>query len=71
MAYCSSETISLSSSSGRDRVWFIGVSDLLESMGIQMDHLPPFRYSLDALGHLLPVEVLVASKDILIISILY
>jgi hypothetical protein len=56
LAYCSSETIALSSPLGRARGWFAGVSDLLESVGIQMDHLPPFLYSLDALGHLLPTR---------------
>jgi hypothetical protein len=53
LSYYSSETISLSSSSGWARCWFTGVSDLLESVGIQIDCLPPFRYSLDTLGHLL------------------
>ena len=33
-----------------------GVSNLLESVGIQLDRLPPFRYSLDAPGHLLPTR---------------
>jgi hypothetical protein len=56
LAYCSSETISLSSPLGRARGWFAGVSDLLESVGIQIDRLPPFRYSLDAPGHLLPTR---------------
>jgi hypothetical protein len=56
LAYCSSETIALSSPLGRARGWFAGVSDLLESVGIQMDRLPPFRYSLDAPGHLLPTR---------------
>jgi hypothetical protein len=54
LAYCSSKTTALSSPSGWSRGWFVGVSNLLESMGIQMDRLPPFRYSLDALGQLLP-----------------
>jgi hypothetical protein len=56
LAYCSFETISLSSSSGRAQCWFTGVSDLLESVGIQIDLLPLFRYSLDAPGHLLPTR---------------
>jgi hypothetical protein len=56
LAYCSSETIALSSPLGRARGWFAGVSDLLESVGIQIDRLPPFRYSLDAPGHLLPTR---------------
>jgi hypothetical protein len=56
LAYCSSKTISLSSPLGRARGWFAGVSVLLESVGIQMDRLPPFWYSLDAPGHLLPTR---------------
>ena len=32
------------------------VSDLLELVGIKLDRLPPFRYSLDAPGHLLPTR---------------
>jgi hypothetical protein len=36
--------------------WFTGVSYLLESLGIQMDSLPLFQYSLDAPGHLLPTR---------------
>jgi hypothetical protein len=34
LAYSSSETIALSSPLGRDRGWFVGVSDILESVGI-------------------------------------
>jgi hypothetical protein len=56
LAYCSSETIALSSPSDRAQGWFAGVSDLLGSVGIQIDHLPPFQYSLDAPGHLLPTK---------------
>jgi hypothetical protein len=56
LAYCFSKAISLSSPSGRDQGWFAGVSYLLESMGIQMDRLPPSRYSLNAPGHLLPTR---------------
>jgi hypothetical protein len=40
LAYCSLETIALSSPLGWARGWFAGVSDLLESVGIQMDRLP-------------------------------
>ena len=56
LAYCSSETIALSSPPGRARGWFAGVSDLFESVGIHIDRLPLFRYSLDAPGHLLPTR---------------
>jgi hypothetical protein len=56
LAYCSLETIALASPSGRAQCWFARVSDLLESVGILMDRLPPFKYSLDALGHLLPTR---------------
>lgn len=37
LAYCSSETIALSSPPGRARGWFAGVSDLFESVGIHID----------------------------------
>ena len=56
LAYLSSEAISLSSPSNRARGWFAGVSGLLALVGIQLDRLPPFRYSLDAPGHLLPTR---------------
>jgi hypothetical protein len=56
LAYHSSETIALSSSSGRARCWFMGVSDLLESVGIRINCLLPFRYSLDTTGHFLPTR---------------
>ena len=56
LAYCSSETISRATHSGKAKCWFTGVSSLLTSVGIQIDNLPPFRYSLDALDHLLPTR---------------
>jgi hypothetical protein len=56
LAYCSSESIASTSSLVRSRCWYVGVSDLLASVGITMDRLPPFRYSLDAPGHLLPTR---------------
>lgn len=56
LAYCTSETIAHSTPSGRARCWFTRVSNLLESAGIQLACLPPFRYSLDAPGHLLPAR---------------
>jgi hypothetical protein len=52
LAYFSSETISLSSPSSWDRGWFAGVSTLLEYVGIQIYHLPPFINFSDAPGHL-------------------
>ena len=36
------------------RCWYAQVSSLLSLIGIDMDHLPPFQFSLDALAHLLP-----------------
>jgi hypothetical protein len=56
LAYYSSKTIALSNPLGRAQSWFTGVSNLLKSVGIQMDRLPPFWYSLDAPGHLLPTK---------------
>lgn len=54
LAYWSKKSIALASPSSHVRCWFIGVSDLLESVGISMGCLPPFRYSLNAPSHLLP-----------------
>jgi hypothetical protein len=54
--YHSSNMISLSIPSSQTRGWFARVSDLLGSMGIHINHLPLFWYSLDALGHLLPIR---------------
>jgi hypothetical protein len=54
LPYCSSESIALYSPHGCTRCWFARVSDLLESVGISMDRLHEFRYSLDKPGHLLP-----------------
>jgi hypothetical protein len=56
LAYCSSESIALASSLIHSHCWYVGVSVLLVLVGITMDRLPPFRYSLDALGHLLPTR---------------
>ena len=56
LAYCSSETISLSIPLGWARGCFTGVSDLLESVGIQMDRLLLLIYSFDAPGHHLPTK---------------
>jgi hypothetical protein len=55
-AYYSSESIASASSLICSRHYCVGVSDLLASVGITMDWLPLFRYSLDALGHLLPTR---------------
>ena len=56
LAYCSSISIAAtdSSSGSRARCWYVQVSSLLSSIGISMDHLPPFQFSLDAPAHLLP-----------------
>jgi hypothetical protein len=51
--YFSYDTIALSSPLGRVRGWFARVSDLLGSVGIQIDRLPLFWFSLDAPDHLL------------------
>ena len=53
LAYCSSKAIARTHL-GRTKCWFTGISGLLGSVGIQMGTLPPFRYSLNAPGHLLP-----------------
>lgn len=53
LAYCSSENIGRMQT-GRSKCWYTGVTELLEASGIQIDHLPPFQYSLNAPGHLLP-----------------
>jgi hypothetical protein len=53
LAYCSFATIALSHPLGRARGCYAGVSHLLESMGIQIDRLSSFRFSLDAPNHLL------------------
>lgn len=56
LAYFFSKTIACSTPSCRSRCWFTRVSNLLESVGIQLDRLPPFRYSLVAHGNLLPTR---------------
>jgi hypothetical protein len=56
LAYRSFEVVSLSSPPGWARCWFEGVSGLLALVGIRLDCLPTFRYSLDARGHLLPTR---------------
>lgn len=56
LGYRSSDAIACASHSGKAKCWFTGVYDLLKSVGIQIDRLPLFRYSLDALGHLLPTR---------------
>jgi len=55
-AYFSSKTISLSSPPCRVSGWFAKVSNLLWFMGIQLNYLPPFKYSLNAPSHLLPTK---------------
>ena len=56
LAYYSAQTIFRDTHPGRTKCWLTEVSDLLASVGIQLDRLPPFQYSLDAPGHLLPVR---------------
>ena len=56
LSYCSSETISCATHSSKAKCWFTRVSSLLISVGIQIDHLPPSQYSLDAPDHLLPTR---------------
>ena len=56
LAYCFAQTIACATHLGRAKCWLIGVSSLLASVGIQLDCLPLFQYSLDALGHLLPTR---------------
>jgi hypothetical protein len=56
LAYCPSKSIALSSPPGCAQCWFVGVFHVLEFVGISMDQLPPFKYSLDAVGHLLPTR---------------
>lgn len=53
LAYCSLEFIALSCPHGCTKCWFIRVSNLLESTYTSMDRLLPFKYSMDAPGHLL------------------
>ena len=55
LAYCSAETIARTAHLGKAKCWLTGVSNLLTSVGIQLDHLPSFQYSLDSPGHLLPI----------------
>jgi len=56
LAYYSSESIALSSPRGHTRCWFARDLALLEYVGISIDQLPPFRYSMDAPGHPLPTR---------------
>jgi hypothetical protein len=53
LAYCSSEAIARTHL-GRTKCRFTGVLELLGSVRIQIESLPPFRYSLNVPGHLLP-----------------
>ena len=56
LAYCSLESIALANPPSCTCCWHAGVFDLLEFVGIAIDWLPPFRYSLDVPGHLLPLR---------------
>lgn len=53
LAYCSLEFIALSCPHGCTKCWFTRVSNLLDSAYTSMDWLLPFKYSMDAPGHLL------------------
>ncbi len=53
LAYCSSENIARMQTR-RSKCWYTSVTELLEASRIQIDHLPPFQYSLNAPDHLLP-----------------
>ncbi|KAH9318707.1 hypothetical protein KI387_020476, partial [Taxus chinensis] len=50
------EAIALSDSLRRRHSWYAEVFKLLGAVGIRMDHLPPFWYSLDTPNHLLPTK---------------
>jgi hypothetical protein len=54
LAYRSSKSLASISSLVRSQCQYVGVSDLLAFIGITMDRLPPFIYSLVAPSHLLP-----------------
>ena len=53
LAYCSSVEIMRSDTSARSRCSYAQVTSLLGSIGIEIDHLPPYQFLLDALPHLL------------------
>ena len=46
--------VEISDSGHRSHCWYTQVSALLGLIGISLDHLPPFHFSLDAPTHLLP-----------------
>ena len=54
LAYCSSTLIVASNLTSRVCCWYAQESRLLNTIGIDIDHLPPFHYSLDMPTHLLP-----------------
>ena len=54
LAYCSSVEIMRSNTSARSRCWYAQATSLLGSIGIEIDHLPPYQFLLDAPAHLLP-----------------
>ena len=53
-AYDSSVEIMRSDTSTRSHCWYAHATSLLGSIGIEIDRLPPYQFSLDALAHLLP-----------------
>ena len=54
LAYCLSISIASAKSGSHTRCWYAHASSLLGSIGIDIDHLPPFQFSLDASAHVLP-----------------
>ena len=54
LAYFSSMKIMRSNTSTRSRCWYAQATSLLDSIGIEIDRLPPYQFTLDALAHLLP-----------------
>jgi hypothetical protein len=53
LAYYFSEAIATINASGWGCCWFAEVTCLLQLVGISMDHLPPFRYSLNSSNRIL------------------
>lgn len=56
LAYYSYKEVAGSDSGHRSHCWYIRASALLGLVGISMDHLPPFQFSLDTPTHLLPPQ---------------
>ena len=54
LAYCSFVAIARSNTNSCARYWYAQASSLLSSIGIDIDCLPPYQFSLNAPAHLLP-----------------